>query len=120
MAALVIGYLRECRRPNVRDSYPVQLNTSISAEVCYSRRCVLLTRGARRQLDIPGQSHSYEKPQQQIGQVDLPPVPLIAGTTRLGMVIVVPALAACQDRHQHVVAAVVTGVIVLVARHMRQ
>src|SRR3984885_1013706 len=75
---------------------------------------------ARRHLDIPGQAHQHEEAQQKIGQIDLPPVPLIAGATRLRVVIVVPALAARDDRHQYVVAAMIAGIVILIAEHMRQ
>src|ERR1700738_799408 len=52
---------------------------------------------AVRQLDIPCEAEQHQQPQQQISQIDLPPMPLIGGRTGLGMVIVVPALAAGED-----------------------
>src|SRR6202012_1784094 len=72
---------------------------------------------ARWHLDVPGQ---HEQAQQEIRQVDLPPVALITGATRLGMVIVVPALAAREDCYKPVVAAVIASVVILIAEHMRQ
>jgi hypothetical protein len=54
-------------------------------------------RHAFRQLNIPGEAQQNQQLQQQIGQIDLPPVPLIGSRSRLGVVIVVPPFTAGDD-----------------------
>src|SRR6202021_289048 len=76
--------------------------------------------GAFRQLNIPGETQQHQQSQQQIGQIDLPPVPLVAGATGFSMMIIMPSFTAGDDGYPNIVAAVVAGVVILVAEHMRK
>src|SRR3974390_2095892 len=71
-------------------------------------------------LHIPGEPKENQKTQQQEAEIDLPPEPLIASHAGLGMMIVVPALAAGDDGDKNIVAAVIAGVVVLVTGRMSQ
>ena len=63
------------------------------------------------------QANFFQGGQRKIRHVELPPAVAVLGRTGIGVVVVVPALAVCQQCEQPIVGAVFSCVVVLVA-HM--
>src|SRR3954452_1244309 len=72
----------------------------------------------RRYDDVPCKACPFEQADEEPGDVELPPAPAVAGRTRIGVMIVVPALAGREYPDEDVVLAVVVGVIAAVAPQM--
>src|SRR5262249_23722246 len=70
---------------------------------------------------IPNQAQALEAPECQIGDVQLPPaMEAVRGAARIGVMIVVPAIAVGCQRKNPVIAAVLVGLGVAVAPHVTQ
>ena len=61
--------------------------------------------------DVPHQADKAEQVDQVVADVDLPPEESLAGGALIVVVIVVPALAEGEDRHQPVIAALVSRLV---------
>src|SRR6476646_4083573 len=72
----------------------------------------------RRHDDVPCKTCPFEQADEEPGDVELPPAPAVAGGTRIGVMIVVPALAGREYPDEDVVLAVVVGLIAPVAPQM--
>src|SRR5205085_4573580 len=59
----------------------------------------------RHRLEIPDDAERGEQAQRVVGDVDFPPVEALARRAREVVVVVVPALAECDQREPEVVAA---------------
>ncbi len=70
-------------------------------------------------LYIPNQSDDPQHSNHQIRQVKLPPAMTVNGGNRIGVVIVVPALAMRQKPNDQIIAAVLFGVVIAVTPKVR-
>jgi len=67
-----------------------------------------------------GQSHRLQRPDGDVDQVDFPPAVAVSSRARVGMVVVVPALAVGDKGNEPIVAALLPGVVGAVAPQMSQ
>lgn len=75
---------------------------------------------SQRLVDRPNQTYGLKTLEQQVGWVDFPGLQAHVARTRHGVVVVVPAVADADDRHEPIVHAVVFDFEILVSplRHM--
>src|SRR5205807_1478427 len=64
---------------------------------------------------VRDQADQFERANSEVRHVELPPALAVGSAARLGVVVVVPALAVADDPDQPVVAAVVMGVEIAIA-----
>src|ERR1700731_4231342 len=72
-----------------------------------------------RHDDISNQPKPREKPDGQIGHVELPPAMAVLGRSRIGVMIVVPTFASGQDSNEKIISACVIGRVVSISPQMR-
>src|SRR5262249_36296033 len=68
--------------------------------------------------DFPRQPQLFQQADRQIGAVELPPAVTVLGGARIGVMVVVPALAVAEDSDKEIVAAALVGGIVAIAPEM--
>src|SRR5437763_15118611 len=67
-------------------------------------------------MHVPCQAKAFEGPDEAAGEIELPPVKPGEGRAREGMMIVTPALAETQKRHNPLVAALVSRLELTLAK----
>src|SRR5579871_1915477 len=65
--------------------------------------------GPRRLAHTMDQPHPCQQADQVVARIDLPPAETLVGTALIIVVVVVPALAQCDQGHEEVVAAGIGG-----------
>ena len=68
--------------------------------------------------DVAGEPQYPEQPDDVIVDIDLPPPVLDRGARRIGVMVIVPSLAASQDRDEPVVPAVVRGLVTSITENV--
>ena len=69
--------------------------------------------------DVSGKSQHTKQTNHVVIHVNFPPAMLDRSTSGVRMVVVVPAFTCCQQCDEPIVAAVVAGFIIAIAKHMR-
>ena len=74
----------------------------------------LVDRRPERQGDTPRETEQHEKANRQPCKVEFPPFVTVPRRTRIGMMVVMPAFTAVEQRDDQVVAAVVRRVVIAI------